>query len=85
VIPSIGYRLIGWALLYAGGVAFFVVGAFAHSRAAYEAGDRSAWAWMGFFPFIFPLFCLQAAFYLLPAMVIVELILFCLWYWGWVS
>jgi hypothetical protein len=82
MIPTTGWRIAAWGLVYAGVVAFFVIGALSHSRAAYEAGDKSAWAWMGFFPFIFPLFCIQAAYYLMPVLLVVEVIFFGLWYWG---
>lgn len=76
------YRLIVYALAYAALVWWFVSDAIAHSQAAYDAGDLSAFAWMGFMPFIFPIFMLQAAFWAVPCVVVLEVVLFCLWYWG---
>lgn len=42
---------------------------------AYANGDRSAYAIIGFFPFLLPIFVLQASIFVIPISVIVELIL----------
>jgi hypothetical protein len=65
------YRLGIYVLAYAVTVWWIVSDAIAHSQAAY-GGDLSAFAWTGFMPFIFPIFMVQAAFW----------VLFALWYWG---
>jgi hypothetical protein len=78
------YRLIVYVLAYAVTVWWLVSDAIAHSQSAYDAGDLSAFAWTGFMPFIFPIFMIQAAFYVLPVVIVAEVIFFCLWYWGWV-
>lgn len=46
-IYTICWVAFGWAMLSKD---------LAQSRAAYEAGDLSANAWMGFWPFIFPMY-----------------------------
>ena len=50
--------------------------AIAHSQAAYDAGDLSAFAWTGFAPFIIPLMVLDAAMYVVPVVIVVEIGLF---------
>jgi len=49
---------------------------FAESQAQYDAGDRSAFAWYGFLPFVLPIFMTYALFFVLPIALIVE---FALW------
>lgn len=76
------YRLAVYVLAYAALVWWYVSDALAYSQAAYDGGDLSAFAWMGFFPFVFPIFMLQAAFWFVPCVIVLEVILFGLWYWG---
>jgi hypothetical protein len=78
----LSYRMIVYVLAYVVTVWWIVSDAIAHSQAAYDGGDLSAFAWTGFMPFIFPIFMIQAAFWVLPCVVVLEVILFGLWYWG---
>ena len=82
LIPAIEWRLGFWVLAYLATVYLIVRGAIAHSQAAYDAGDLSAFAWTGFMPFIFPIFMIQATLYVVPVVIVAEVIFFCLWYWG---
>jgi hypothetical protein len=82
LIPAIEWRLGFWALAYLATVFLIVRGAIAHSQAAYDAGDLSAFAWTGFIPFIFPIFMMQAAYCVLPVAIVAEVVVFCLWCFG---
>jgi len=66
VLYALAWAILGWIFLDA---------EFDRSRIAYEAGDRSAWAWTGFLPFIAPLFWIQSAIIVIPTSLIIELVL----------
>ncbi len=44
-----------------------------YSRQAYEAGEKSAYAWMAFFPFVVPIFVLEAVKYVVPTAILIEI------------
>ena len=76
MIPRADYRAVIWVLLYFVAVWWQVRSAYTHSQAAYDAGDLSAFAWTGFLPFLMPLFMFDAALYVVPSVIVVELVLF---------
>lgn len=47
------------------------------SKRAYDKGDKSAMAWVGFLPFLMPIFFVHSACIIGPIMIVVELIRFC--------
>ena len=53
-----------------------------YSRQAYEAGDKSAYAWMGFLPFLIPIFMIESAKYVASFAAIVELVIFIKKFWS---
>ena len=53
-----------------------------YSRQAYEAGDKSAYAWMGFFPFLVPIFVIESAKYVASFAAILELVIFIVKFWS---
>ena len=69
-------RLLAWCLLWFLGsfVSYWLQ--LAESQAAYDAGDRSAFAWHGFLPFLIPIFVMHSAFIVGPIALLVE---FALW------
>jgi hypothetical protein len=48
------------------------------SQAQYDAGDKSAMAWMGFLPFLIPIFLMNSAFIIAPVAIVLEFILWLL-------
>ena len=82
MIPRAEWRLGFYTVAYCVAVWLCVQSAIAHSQAAFDAGDKSAFAWMGFFPYIFPLFCIEAGMFTLPVVVVLELSLAVAWYCG---
>ena len=61
-------------LLFVLGCVFFHVQV-AESQAQYDAGDKSAMAWVGFWPFLFPIFLLSSAVFVVPVAIVTELVL----------
>lgn len=47
-----------------------------YSRQAYEAGEKSAYAWMAFFPFVVPIFVLEAVKYVVPTAILIEIAIY---------
>ena len=45
------------------------------SQAQYDAGDKSAMAWMGFLPFLIPIFLMNSAMFVFPVAIVVEILL----------
>lgn len=82
MIPRPEWRVLAYLLCWAAATWVVVQRMLSYSQAAYDGGDLSAFAWTGFFPFFFPLFIMEAGFYLLPFVILVEIVLFCVWYWG---
>ena len=82
MIPRPEWRVLAYVAIYLGIAAYTLANGLVASQVAYDAGDLSAFAWTGFFQFLFPLFILEAGFYLLPFVILVEIVLFCVWYWG---
>ena len=82
MIPRPEWRVLAYLVCWAAATWVVVQRMLSHSQAAYDGGDLSAFAWTGFFPFLFPLFIIEAGFYLVPLIVLVEVVLFCVWYWG---
>ena len=64
MIPRPEWRVLAYLLCWAAATWVVVQRMLSHSQAAYDGGDLSAFAWTGFFPFLFPLFMLEAGFYL---------------------
>lgn len=62
----LGVVAIGWGLLASN---------LSHAQKAYDAGDLSAFAWTAFWPFIYPLFWVEAFALVLPFAALVELVL----------
>lgn len=60
----VAWAFVGWMIMDAN---------IDNSRAAYEAGDRSAYAWMGFLPFFLPIFWGRALVYIAVMAAMVEL------------
>jgi len=74
-LSAIRFRLYALAWLALG--CHFLASEFAKSRAAYDAGDLSAYAWTGFLVFIFPWFWVLAALYVVPAVLLIEFLKWC--------
>lgn len=66
--------LVYLILIVVGGAWEFAV-IYRDSREAYESGDLSSFAWLGFLPFIIPLICLRPALIVSVAAVCLELYL----------
>jgi len=81
MIPRHEWRVLAYLLCWAAATLVVVQRMLIQSQVAYDAGDLSAFAWTGFFPFLLPLFIMEAGFYLFPFVVLVEVVLFCVWYW----
>lgn len=67
------YRLAIYAASLAVGTWLVWRSAITHSQAAYDAGDLSAFAWTGFASFIIPIMFLEAAMYVVPAVIVIEI------------
>jgi hypothetical protein len=65
-------RLLLWPLLITALTAWLIYSAIAESQAN-MINDKSSMAWVGFLPFIAPLFLLEAAIYVVPIAIVVEL------------
>jgi hypothetical protein len=71
----INVRLGLWcALWFIGAIVAYQI-ELSNSRAAYAAGDHSAFAWHGFVVFLVPIFFMQSAFVVGPLAIGVELLL----------
>jgi hypothetical protein len=71
----INFRLMLWcALWFIGAIVAYQI-ELANSRAAYAAGDHSAFAWHGFVVFLVPIFFMQSACVVLPLAFCVEFFL----------
>jgi hypothetical protein len=71
---SLSTRLLIYvAALLIGGLLFFAL-EYQRSAAAYES-DKSAFAWMGFLPFLFPIFLMYSAMFVGPTALVVEITL----------
>ena len=68
-------RASAYVLAIVGGGWWLLQRELAAAQAAFDAGDRSALAWTGFWPFIFPMFFGFAAAAVIPLAAIIELVL----------
>lgn len=68
-------RLSVYVLLIVGGGWLLLQKALQFSQEAYDGGDLSAFAWTGFWPFIFPMFWVESAIYVVPVALFVEFVL----------
>ena len=73
----ISFRFHVYALAWVALTWFIVHGELVKTRAAYEAGDLSAYAWTGFLPFFLPVFGAIAAMYVVPAVALIEFLKWC--------
>jgi hypothetical protein len=62
MIPRPEWRVLAYLLCWAAATWVVVQRMLSHSQEAYDGGDLSAFAWTGFFPFLFPLFMIEAGF-----------------------
>ena len=82
MIPRAEWRALGYVAAYWLSVWLCIQSAMSHSQAAYDAGDKSAFAWMSFLPMVFPMFCFEALLFVLPAVILCESLLAVAWYCG---
>lgn len=68
-------RLLAWCLLWFLGSFFSYWLQLTESQADYDAGDRSAFAWHGFLPFLIPIFMAHSALIVGPIALLVEFVL----------
>lgn len=68
-------RLSVYALLIVSGGWLLLQRSLQFSQEAYDGGELSAFAWTGFWPFVFPMFWAEAAIYIVPVALFVEVVL----------
>jgi hypothetical protein len=68
-------RHLAWVILwFVGGYASYWMHV-AESQSRFDAGDKSAFAWMGFLPFLVPIFMMHSAIVVFPVAIVVEIAL----------
>ena len=66
------YRVLLYLAIWLAITTGILVSNYVSSQAAYDAGDRSAFAWMGFLPFLIPIIAGYVSFYGIPVVLVIE-------------
>lgn len=77
---TIQYRLLCYVGLDVIATIGLIANAFHQSALAYAAGDKSAYAWTAFLPYLIPIFFVQSLVYVIPFSIFLEILLFIMRY-----
>lgn len=71
----ISCRVVFWLVIWVWATYFIVDSSLQKSQISYDNGDLSSFAWTGFLPILIPLFIIQSGIYVVPSIVVSEIVL----------